>query len=372
MQHGFTRGLSCETQLAGLFHDLAATMDCRKETDLIFIDFQKAFDCVNHRILMNKLLNLGICLPVINVIKSFLTGRTQRVIVEGTISDPIQVTSGVPQGSCIGPLLFIIYINDLVPHLSSSCRLFADDLVIYRTMETINDQLALQQDLDSLLKWASGNDMDVNIAKSVAMTASRLREPNTTRNYSLGDRTLSRVNSYKYLGVMLTSELSWSEHVDYVVLKATRALGFVRRNLGPCSKNTKLKCYVTLIRPILEYAASVWDPFLASHTHLIESVQRRAARFICNNYNWESSVTNMLNELNLPDLRLRRKIARLSLLFKMDSGVIPLVLPSDVIRKEIRRTDNSKSYSLIACRSHPYYGSFFQKQLEIGTICRNK
>ena len=206
--------------------------------------------------------------------------------------------------------------------------------------------------------------MDINKTKSVTMTATRLREPNATiRNYSIGQAALSRVYSYKYLGVMLTSDLGWSEHVNYVVLKANRALGFIRRNLGPCSKETKLKCYVTLVRPILEYASSVWDPYLASHVHLIEMVQRRAARFVCNDYSMESSVTKMLNELKLMDLRHRRKIARLSLFFKIDTGASQLVLPSEFTRKENRRTDNGKAYTHISCRSHPFFGSFYPKTI---------
>src|SRR6266404_8598198 len=143
--------------------------------------------------------------------------------------------------------------------------------------------------------------MELNSKKCEFMTISR-RINKSNRSYNLDGVTLAKVNFIKYLGIIFSDNLSWTIQIDSVVSKANRALGFVRRNLKNSSKATKLKCYKSLVRPHLEYACSAWDPFLSSHTHKLEMVQRRAARFICNTFSRKESVTPLLNELNLSTL----------------------------------------------------------------------
>ena len=360
-QHGFRKGLSCETQLISLFHDLSMAMDHRDETDIIFLDFKKAFDRVPHCYLLAKLRMLGIDENVLAVIQSFLSDRSQRVIIDGNLSESVPVPSGVPQGSVLGPLLFTVFINDLVINLSSQVRLYADDCTIYRVIKSLDDQVALQKDLDLIMQWCSTWGMELNSKKCEFMTVSR-RINKSLRSYHLGGVTLAKVNFIKYLGIIFNDDLSWTGQIDSVVSKANRALGFVRRSLKNSSKATKLKCYFSLVRPHLEYACSAWDPFLSSHMHKLEMVQRRAARFICNTFSRKESVTPLLNELNLSTLAKRREISRCKLFYKIDSQLIPLNMPPELKRKEVNgRTDNGKAYSHIVTRTNPFFSSFFPR-----------
>src|SRR5207253_9388785 len=139
---------------------------------------------------------------------------------DGESSDFVSVTSGVPQGSCLGPLLFIIYINDLINIFSCKCRLFADDLVLYQTITCNDNSILLQNNICKLENWCSLNSMDLNMNKSVSMTVTRLHSPNNNRTYVMGGVALNKVNSYKYLGIMISSNLCWQAQINAVALKA--------------------------------------------------------------------------------------------------------------------------------------------------------
>ena len=151
-------------------------------------------------------------------------------------------------------------------------------------------------------------------------------------------------------------------HINYVCSQANRALGFIRRQLGKCTVNVKLKAYLTLVRPHLEYASCSWDPHTDSHINQIEMVQHRAVRFVLNKYSHHESVTQMLNELELNSLELRRKNARLCLFFKIHKGLTPLVIPPQLNLKPVqRRTDNGCAYEHFASHSNPLYSSFYPR-----------
>jgi hypothetical protein len=336
-------------------------MDVKRQTDLIFLDFSKAFDRVSHQILVRKLGDYFLNPKVIAVIKDFLTNRTQKVVVEGVISSSQPVTSGVPQGSVLGPLLFLIYINDLCQDLDSKIRLFADDTVLYREILSPEDHKTLQCDLDKVLLWCRNNEMSLNAKKCNVMSVCRLHVL-TEFAYTVESAVLERVQSYKYLGIYLSSDLSWNNHVDYACSRANRALGFVRRQLGKCSTMVKLKAYTTLVRPHLEYASAAWDPNTDTHIAQIEMVQHRAARFILSRFAQLDSVTGMLRELELETLKSRRRKARLSLFYKIVHKITPLVPPNELNLKSVqRRTDNGKAYEHFACHTNPLFSSFYPR-----------
>ena len=184
------------------------------------------------------------------------------------------MTSGVPQGTVLGPLLFLIYINDIIENITSKLRLFADDCLLYRVITSEQDTVALQKDLDILAQWASKWQMKFNISKCTFM-----RSPNPTPSrYSLQGVNLDESDQHMYLGVMLDKCLSWSSHITYVANKATRMLNFLKRHLSKCSTATKASAYLLLVRPLMEYACAVWDPHYLSHISILEKIQRRAAR----------------------------------------------------------------------------------------------
>ena len=169
-QHGFRSQRSCETQLVQFYHDVVSNLDRaqnrgHKQTDIIVMDFAKAFDKVPHRRLLYKLDYYGIRGSTHKWIASWLSGRTQQVVLDGQASDPVPVLSGVPQGSVLGPVLFLVFINDLPDNIRSSVRLFADDCVLYRNIRSFSDCLILQDDLDQLARWEADWQMKFNVAK---------------------------------------------------------------------------------------------------------------------------------------------------------------------------------------------------------------
>ena len=344
-QHGFRYKHSCETQLLATLQDLLSARDKKHQTDLAILDFAKAFDTVPHSRLLGKLEFYGVQGSVLNWTASFLKAREQSVVVEGRRSGAVPVESGVPQGTVLGPLLFLLHINDLPSVVSSRVRLFADDCLLYRTIATVEDHVALQQDLHALERWGDTWGMRFNASKCEIM---HIRRGNTHSSYmyQLGGQVLKSVNQVKYLGVWVASELSWSPHVEYVTKRANRSLGFLRRNLRRCPASLKERAYLAQVRSVLEYCASIWDPFLQRDIHKLERIQRRAARFVCGDYRYTSSVTAMLDRLGWRDLETRRRELRLTILFKVINGHVAVTASElDLHKGDPRtRTNHEKKY----------------------------
>ncbi|MFZ2538831.1 MAG: reverse transcriptase domain-containing protein, partial [Oscillospiraceae bacterium] len=191
--------------------------------------------------------------------------------------------SGVPQGTVLGPLLFLLYVNDITEGIGSEIRLFADDCVLYRTIRSERDANVLQDDLNHLCDWGDLWQMCFNVKKCNIMHMTRKHHP-VLHNYSMKGSYLSVVKSHPYLGVTIQDDLKWDVHVDGIVKKASRTLGMLRRNIHGCSREVKSMAYKSLVRPSLEYASSCWDPHNAKHINTLEMVQRRAARFACKDY----------------------------------------------------------------------------------------
>lgn len=315
-QHGFRARFSCVSQLVTTTSDLFRSHDDNRQTDMVILDFSKAFDVVSHRKLLAKLQHQGINGQVGNWISSFLSARTQQVVIDGVKSNPAPVLSGVPQGTCLGPILFLCYINDIVCNIRSTIRLFADDTLLYREIRTQEDHHTLQQDLEILESWARKWDMSFNPKKCYVLSTGR-KTPSTYM-YTLCNVVLKSVEHNPYLGVTLSSDLSFSTHIDNITAKASRTLGFLARNLRGCPERLRALSYTTLCRPNLEYAAAIWDPPPnSSEAGSIEKVQRRAARYTTNNYKRTSSVNNMLRRLEWEPLTSRRKNIRLTTLFQI-------------------------------------------------------
>ena len=342
LQHGFREKRSCETQLVMLIEDLASNLQAGRQTDLILLDFSKAFDKVNHEKLLHKLHQYGVRGNNLNWIRGFLDGRTQTVVVDGDESTSVPVTSGVPQGSVLGPILFLAYINDLPDRVTSKVRLFADDTALYLSLNKHTQSTSLQQDLDHLQVWEREWDMEFNPSKCQVVRVSRARRP-IPSVYHLHGQVLEVVDHAKYLGVDISASLKWNEHIDNICKKATRSLGFVKRNIRTHHPKVREAAYKTLVRPQLEYASSAWDPHSIDHTHKIEMIQRRAARWVLRDYSPLSSVSNMLDRLERQTLEHRRSCARLTLFYKIVHHLVAVPLPQYLVQP-VR----------LSRRSHPY------------------
>ena len=344
-QHGFRKGRSCETQLALTINDLAKILDKQGQADVIIMDFSKAFDLVPHQRLLLKLRHFGISGTLHTWIKNFLTQRTQQVVLDGATSSSIAVTSGVPQGTVLGPLLFILYLNDLPDGLSSQVRLLADDCILYREITSMEDSISLQNDINSLCQWESKWQMKFNVSKCFAMRVTHKKKPLLT-SYKMNDSVLQTVPNHTYLGVDINSKLSWADHINGITSKANRVLGLLRRNLYSCSPKVKEAAYKSLVRPRLEYCASIWDPYHQEHINKLEAVQRRAARFVCKDQRRKSSVTSMLANLNWPTLEERRISARLSLLYKSLHHLVAIDLKDYILKPDNNGITTRKSSSI--------------------------
>ena len=321
VQHAFRKARSTESQLILTTHDLAKNLDNRTKTDLAILDFSKAFDVVPHERLLAKLDHYGIRGTTKRWIRTFLTQRHQRVTINGSSSTWQKVLSGVPQGTVLGPHLFLLFINNIGEMVKSKIRLFADDCLVYNSITSPSDEKQLQSDLNNLSHWACTWGMKFNTAKCNIMRISNQRNPGIP-NYTMMGTKLEVATDSQYLGIYIQNNLKWNKQTQHAANKASKTLGFIKRNFYHTSTNIKQKLYQTLVRPHLEYGAAAWDPHTKNNINLLEKVQRRATRFVLNNYNWEASVSQMLTSLGWHSLQDRRKAHRLTCLYKITNDQI--------------------------------------------------
>ena len=257
--------------------------------------------------------------------------------MNGSKSDWSNVTSGVPQGTVLGPLLFIIYMNDLPTSLTSHIRLFADDALIYRTIKSESDTNLLQKDLDKLQLWEEKWSMKFNIEKCKSLTITNKLKP-LKIPYFLHKKELESVESAKYLGVLLQKKLLWKKHVDSICYKANGTRFFLQRNLYKCNKKVKEKAFNTYVLPIINYASTVWNPVgNQSLRHKLEMVQRSGARFVFNKFDRNNSPTEMIKKLGWVTPEKQRAVSNLIMVHKIVHQNI--AIPIDILPKRSRSSN---------------------------------
>ena len=366
-QHGFQSGLSCESQLIETVHDWMTAMDNKTQIDAILLDFAKAFDKVPHLRLLSKLTSYGITGNTQNWIKSFLSNRKQRVSVNGALSDITDVTSGVPQGSVLGPVLFLLYINDINGNIKSSIRLFADDSIIYRKISSKTDHEILQTDLSQLQTWSDKWQMEFNVSKCVHLPITNKTKP-STHKYSLSGQPLSTVSSHSYLGVKLDSKLTWTNHVTDITSKSSKCLGMIKRTLGPCKPEVKQTAYNMLIRPKLEYSSPIWNPHTFSQVKSLERVQHSAARFVKNDYRRNTNPADLITALGWPTLERRRIIKQATTFYKILNNIIEITPPPGLLNRSRTRGQ----YIAPKCRINAMGFTFYPRAIRIWNMIPSK
>ena len=333
--------------------------DSNTQLDIAVLDFSKAFDTVPHDKLLGKLTHYGIHGHLHGWITNFLKCREQSVVVDGTHSSPVYVESGVPQGTVLGPILFLLHINDLPDHVTSSVRLFADDCLLYRPIRSQDDQHLLQEDINSLTQWCSDWGMSFNADKCEVMRVTRKSQP-LRMFYTIKGQVLQEVTKAKYLGITITDDLQWSTHIANITKKANSNLAFLRRNLKDAPPKVKETAYLSLVRSLLEYSCTVWDPHLRKDTDAIEMVQRRAARMVRNDYQYDSSVTEMLSILGWDTLSDRRRDAKLTLLYKIINHLAEVPTEDILVPADPRtRANHSYKFKCIQAKTTVFRHSFF-------------
>ena len=264
----------------------------------------------------------------------------------------------------LGPLLFLCHINDLPSWVKSTVRLFADDCLLYRTIKTIQDQIQLQKDLESLEKWASLWGMRFNASKCYIMSINRTKIP-LTYTYTLDNHILEKVNNNPYLGVIISDDLKWAPHINKICNRANSTLGFIRRNLKNCDKKFKETAYISLVRSVLDYSSTIWDPHLKQDIDRIENIQRRAARFVQSDYTRTSSVTSMMEELGWKPLHERRREQRLTLLYKIVNDLVAIPADQHITYNNRRlRHGHNKQLKIVTVNSEAYRNSFFPRTIK--------
>ena len=264
-QFGFISGRSTITQLLKYLDECIDKIVNGNVVDTIYLDFAKAFDTVPHRRLMHKLAAYGIKGNIQRWISAFLNDRSQTVVVSGGESKSAAVLSGIPQGSVLGPLLFVIYINDLPEYVDSDVFLFADDTKVLRQVSSEDDAITLQRDLDSLERWSNDWLLKFNADKCHVLTLGKFENIMYTHRYQICGNELDHVFEEKDLGVTIDFELKFEHHITQQINKANAIMGIIRRSFSFLDGKLFKKLYITFVRPHLEYAQAVWAPYLAKY-----------------------------------------------------------------------------------------------------------
>ena len=345
-QHGFLSGRSCLTNLLEFMEDITEILDKGNSADVVYLDFAKAFDKVPQARLFKKLETHGISGNIGNWIKNWLSLRRQKVCVNGIYSEWDKVISGVPQGSVLGPLLFLIFINDIDEGILSKLKKFADDTKLYREIINISDCNILQNDLNNLAAWSEEWKMLFNVDKCSVM---HLGRKNDKHVYSMDSSSnLKNIELERDLGLLVDNNIKFSSQCSIAAKNANRILGLIRRNIVYKSKEIILRLYKSLVRPHLEYCIQVWSPYFRKDIELLEKVQRRATKMISEFRHL--SYEERLNKLGLISLEKRRVRGDLIQAFKVIKG-IDKVHYSKFFTLNVDRRTRGHKYKLIKKRS---------------------
>ena len=359
-QSGFLKGHSTVHQLLDIYHHVVQAIDYRQNLCMVFCDISKAFDRVWHPGLVFKLRQLGINGPFLNWLHNYISLREQSVMVGTAISSKALTNAGVPQGSVLGPLLFLVYVNDISENLVSISRLFADDTSLACSATSINDiEGILNHDLLIISQWAKQWMVSFNPLKSEAILFSNqsLNPPSLTFN----DTPITFVNNHKHLGISLSNDGKWHEYISNTLTSASKILGIMRSLKFKIRRESLNQIYVSFLRPILEYASVVWDNCTAREQESLEKVQNEAARIVTG-VTRSVSLNNLYREIGWLSLSDRRAYQKLILTFKIVNGLCPTYL-SDIFPSTVgARTDyplrNASDIDIIRRRTEIFANSF--------------
>ena len=358
---GFRRLYSVVTSLLSCTNVWYVNIGTGKYTALVFIDLKKAFDTVDHDILLKKMKRYGVSGIAHAWFTSYLQGRRQLCKVNGVSSRIEEIHCGVPQGSCLGPLLFILYINDL-PLCLENCQvaMYADHTSISFSARSVNDlNVTLNKELDSLRKWLQGNKLSLNVFKTQAMVIESC--PNLKKNsknlvepssFSIVGSEVEMVDKIKYLGIQIDKHLAWDEHTLFVRSKVSRAIGFLKYAKKLIPKNTLCKMYPGIVEPHLRYCCSVWGSGGGTNLQVLQNLQNRAARIVTNS-NYDSSASALIKSLNWPTVADMIKIETACMVYKSINDLAPDYLSKMVTKnltysmKNLRNTATDLQFPLM-------------------------
>lgn len=329
-QHGFLPRRSCTSQMMEAVEDWSAAIETGDPVDVAYLDFAKAFDSVPHQRLLSKLWSYGVRGKLLEWIRAFLVGRRQRVVIQGSKSVWVPVTSGIPQGSVLGPTLFTIFVNDVPTQVTNSVMLFADDTKLYcRAPGTAR----LQDDIDALMRWSEKWLLSFNVSKCRVM---HIGSRNPGLSYSLGGTAIEAASEEKDLGIIVDYQLKFHRQTAVAVSKASQMLAVVRRAFANIDGTTLPLLYKTMVRPFLEYGNTIWGPFSKTDQKQLERVQRRATRMVKDIKH--RPYQERLRTLGLPSLYYRRRRGDMVTVYQLLHGGIDVPPERFLTRNESEST----------------------------------
>lgn len=361
-QSGFTPGDSTTFQLIHTYHTFCEAVDRGKEVRVVFCDISKAFDRVWHRGLLHKLAGIGCTKGILKWFSSYLSDRRQRVLLHGQASEWAFVKAGVPQGSILGPLLFLIYINDIVNELQASVRLFADDTSLYLIIDNPNTAaIVLNNDLRHISSWADDWLVNFNPSKTCTMLISRKQEPIDHPPLFMSNILIGNTNNHKHLGLTFSNNCNWTEHISNITTAAWTRLNLLRVLKFKLTRHALEKLYISFIRPLLEYSDAVWDNATTENKKQLEAVHNEAARIITGATKL-CSIDNLLADLGWDSLQKRRHKHKLMIFYKIMNGLTPDYL-QNIVPPLVQETvsynlRNSGDLRNIRTHTNLFYHSF--------------
>ena len=310
-------------QLIYLSHQIYSALSQGYDVCFVSLDASSAFDRVWHEGLIHKLERIGITGRLLSWFKSYLSDRIQRVVIGGSSSEWIYIKAGVPQGSILGPLLFLIYIDDIIDNIDSEILLFADDTsllkVITDSQQCFTD---INRDLETLRQWSENWLVQFNPTKTKYMIFSKKTIRPVYPTLHIGNTQVEEVSKHKQLGITFSNTMTWEHHVSDICKRAGSRVDAIRRLPSSITPFSRLHIYTTFVRPLLEYGSVLFDNCIITLSDQLENIQRQAALAITRAYQ-HTSHTNLLLELGLQTLHQRRTNSKLILLFKIKNNLTP-------------------------------------------------
>ena len=327
-QSGFLPKYSTVHQLLEMYNCILNSLEKKEISCFVFCDFSKAFDKIWHRGLLHKMKAYGIDGNLLHWFENYLCDRKQKVVMNNSSSAICRISAGVPQGSVLGPLLFIIYINDIAEKLSSLCRLFADDTSFgCSSHDGQHIKSVVDRDLKELDEWSAKWLMSFNPEKTEIMIFSNVDTPDLA--FSLNNYDIPISKTHKHLGVTFSSDAKWNNHVDNIIASVTKHLNVLRKlKYQLCRKNLE-KMYLVFIRPMFEYASEVWDNCGVGYSNKLESLQLEAARIVTGLPVF-TKIETVYQEVGWEPLYDRRKRRKLQMFYNIQSNNAPDYLRNQV------------------------------------------
>ena len=373
-QSAFTAGDGTVNQLVNIHDVVCKALDEGNDIQMIFFDISKAFDRVWHDGLLCKLNCIGIKGHLFDWFKSYLTNRKQRVVIQGSSSSFLDTQAGVPQGSVLGPILFLIYINDITKNITSTTKLYADDTSIYDTIIKHHENesyIILQNDLNIVNSWAEKWMVNFNPQKTEAMFITRKHDENIVKsNLYFQTEKIQDVTNHKHIGLIHSSDATWKTHLSNIISKAAKRIDILRALKWKLDRKPLETLYLSFIRPLFEYGDIVWDcaPLHQYIFQNIEKLQLEASRVVTGTTRYASKIL-LYNETGWLPLSTRRTIHRLTLFYKIINNECPKHLNTKFeyynSNRTLHNTRNANNLPIPLCKTETYRYSFFPSSIRL-------